>query len=101
MVCYYNALQYIHLSTHIAYHIPNWRITTRAVKTNNCANVFCRAPGKLCYRCSLYTFCKYLGTLEGIFIIESIVEHISQTIGVPSEIVKQKNLYEKGQVMLK
>jgi len=40
-----------------------------------------------------------VGALEGIFIIESIVEHVSQTLEVSSEIVKQKNLYEKGQVI--
>jgi len=40
-----------------------------------------------------------IGKLEGIFMIESIVEHISQTLDVPSEIVKEKNFYEKGQVM--
>ena len=40
-----------------------------------------------------------VGALEGIFIIESIVEHVSEALEVSSEIVKQKNLYEKGQVM--
>lgn len=33
-----------------------------------------------------------------MFIIESIMEHVGETLGIPSEVVKQKNLYEKGQV---
>ena len=40
----------------------------------------------------------YLGSLPAIFIIESIMEHIGKALGIPSETVKQKNLYEKGEV---
>ena len=39
-----------------------------------------------------------LGSLPAIFIIESIMEHVGETLGIPAETVKQKNLYEKGQV---
>ncbi|XP_065894835.1 uncharacterized protein [Dysidea avara] len=65
-----------------AYHIPHWHVTPKAVKTNNCANTFCRSPG----------------SFQGIFIIESVMEHIGETLGIPSESVKQKNMYEKGQL---
>ena len=39
-----------------------------------------------------------LGSLPAIFIIESIMEHVGEALGIPAETVKQKNLYEKGQV---
>ena len=41
-----------------------------------------------------------LGSLPAIFIIESIMEHVGEALGIPSETVKQKNLYEKGQVVM-
>ena len=43
-------------------------------------------------------FVVLLGSIQAIFIIESLMEHIGETLGIPSETVKQKNLYEKGQV---
>jgi len=44
-------------------------------------------------------FVVLLGSVQAIFIIESVMEHIGETLGIPSETVKQKNLYEKGQVL--
>ncbi|XP_065883616.1 xanthine dehydrogenase-like isoform X2 [Dysidea avara] len=64
-----------------AYHIPNWHVTPKLVKTNIAANTPCRSPG----------------SLPVVFMIESIMEHIGDTLGMPSETIKQKNLYEKGQ----
>ena len=49
-------------------------------------------------RICIYIYLQLLGSLPAIFIIETIMEHIGETLGIPSETVKQKNLYEKGQV---
>ena len=38
------------------------------------------------------------GTLPAIFIMEAIMQHVGEALGVPPENVKEKNLYEKGQV---
>ena len=52
--------------------------------------------------CNIVTYeelcVQLLGSLPAIFITETIMEHIGEALDIPSEIVKQKNLYEKGQV---
>lgn len=45
----------------IAYHVPNWLVTSRQCKTNTASNTYCRSPGK-CYNFSHNSFamCKVL-----------------------------------------
>ena len=52
------------------------------------------------YVCTVIFCVQLLGSLPAIFIIETIMEHIGEELGIPSETVKQKNLYEKGQVLM-
>ena len=65
-----------------AYHVPNWDIVIKAVKTNTAANCACRSPG----------------TLPGIFIMESMMDHIAHSLQLDVETVKRANLYQKDQV---
>ena len=65
-----------------AYHVPNWDITIKAVKTNTDANCACRSPG----------------TLPGSFIMESMMDHIAHSLQLDVEAVKRVNLYQKDQV---
>ena len=65
-----------------AYHVPNWLITTHACRTNTPANTFCRSPG----------------TVPGIYIMEAMMEHVANSLGLDVEIFKAANLYQQGQV---
>lgn len=65
-----------------AYFCENWRIHPVAVKTHTPANTFCRAPG----------------TTPGIFIIETVMEHVAQELGMDPLQFKGINLYQRGQV---
>ncbi|XP_052261039.1 uncharacterized protein LOC127865162 isoform X4 [Dreissena polymorpha] len=65
-----------------AYYCPNWHMVPVAVQTNTPSNSYCRAPG----------------STPGIFIMETIMQHISKTLCKDSTEVKQLNLYKKGQV---
>ena len=49
----------------------------------------------------IFTLYIYTGTLPAIFIIEAIMQSVAEALGVPPEVVKEKNLYEKGQVKRK
>ena len=68
-----------------AYHVPNWDITTKAVKTHTAANCACRSPG----------------TLPAIFIAESMMDHVARSLQMDVEDVKKANLYQKDQVAKK
>ena len=67
-----------------AYHVANWDITTKAVKTHTAANCACRSPG----------------TLPAIFIAESMMDHVARSLQLDVEDVKKANLYQKDQVTL-
>ena len=42
---------------------------------------------------------KYItGTLPGVFIMESMIEHVAVAVGKSAEDVKRANLYKQGQV---
>ncbi|KAK3581541.1 hypothetical protein CHS0354_031882 [Potamilus streckersoni] len=64
------------------YYCPNWHMIPVAVKTNSPSHTYCRAPG----------------STPGIFIMETIMEHIAKELGVDPTQVKTLNLYQKGQV---
>ncbi|WAR26952.1 XDH1-like protein [Mya arenaria] len=65
-----------------AYYCPNWHMVPVAVQTNTPSHTYCRAPA----------------STPGIFVMETIMQHVSKTLGkVPAE-VKQLNLYKQGQV---
>ncbi|KAL4224843.1 hypothetical protein ACF0H5_015539 [Mactra antiquata] len=65
-----------------AYYCPNWHMIPVAVQTNTPSNSYCRAPA----------------STPGIFIMETIIEHIGNTLGKLPEDIKQLNLYKKGQI---
>ena len=65
-----------------AYHVPNWDITIKAVKTHTAANCSCRSPG----------------SFPAIFIAESMMDHVARSLQMDVEDVKKANLYQKDQV---
>lgn len=65
-----------------AYHVPNWDIVIKAMKTHTAANISCRSPG----------------TLPGIFIAESMMDHVARSLQLDVEQVKRANFYQKDQV---
>ena len=65
-----------------AYHVPNWDVVTKAVKTHMAANCACRSPG----------------TLPAIFIAESMMDHVARSLQLDVEAVKRANFYQKDQV---
>ncbi|XP_052067277.1 uncharacterized protein LOC127706661 [Mytilus californianus] len=64
-----------------AYYCENWKITPKTVKTNKPCNTYCRAPG----------------STPGIFIMESIMEHVAKELQLDPTDVRVLNLYQKGQ----
>ncbi|XP_071122788.1 uncharacterized protein [Mytilus edulis] len=64
-----------------AYYCENWKINPKTVKTNKPCNTYCRAPG----------------STPGIFIMESIMEHIAKELQLDPTDVRVLNLYQKGQ----
>lgn len=66
-----------------AYHVPNWLVTSRQCKTNTASNTYCRSPG----------------TVPGIFISESMMDHLARSLSKDVEEVKKANLYKQGQVL--
>ena len=64
------------------YHVPNWDIVTKLVKTHTAANCACRSPG----------------TLPAIFISESMMDHVACSLQLDVEAVKRANFYQKDQV---
>ena len=40
------------------------------------------------------------GTAPGIFIMESMIDHVARSLGMDVESVKRANLYTQGQVLL-
>ena len=40
----------------------------------------------------------FAGSVPAVFIMETIMQHVGESLGIPPETVKQKNLYVKGQV---
>ncbi|CAC5385055.1 XDH [Mytilus coruscus] len=64
-----------------AYYCENWKLTPVAVKTNKPMNTYCRAPG----------------STPGIFVMESIMEHVAKELDLDPTYVRTLNLYKKGQ----
>ena len=56
----------------------------KAVKTHTAANISCRSPG----------------TLPGIFIAESMMDHVARSLQLDVEQVKRANFYQKDQVAI-
>ncbi|CAG2214889.1 XDH [Mytilus edulis] len=64
-----------------AYYCENWKLTPVAVKTNKPMNTYCRAPG----------------STPGIFVMESIMEHVAKELHLDPTYLRTVNLYKKGQ----
>ncbi|XP_043920190.1 xanthine dehydrogenase-like [Protopterus annectens] len=64
------------------YKCSNWHIKPIALKTNIPATTWCRAPG----------------SLQNIFFIETVMEHIASYLSLDPIDVKQRNLYAKGDI---
>ncbi|XP_020903902.1 xanthine dehydrogenase isoform X2 [Exaiptasia diaphana] len=64
-----------------AYHCGNWKITPIACKTNLASNTWVRSPS----------------SIQAIFIMETILEHVAKALNKTPEEVRQVNLYKKGQ----
>ncbi|XP_065067041.1 uncharacterized protein LOC135692714 isoform X3 [Rhopilema esculentum] len=66
-----------------AYYCPNWNIRNIDCKTNTPFNTFVRAPGHV----------------QGMFIGETIIEHVASFLGKNNSVqIKELNLYKNGQV---
>ena len=65
-----------------AYYCPKWKLTPHFVVTNTPANTSARAPG----------------CCPAIFIIETIMDHVAQTLNISPDEIRYSNLYEQGQV---
>ena len=65
-----------------AYYCPNWHIEGIAVMTDTPSTTFCRGPGMA----------------PGIFIMETIMEHVANTMKQDPLVFKKMNFYETGQV---
>ncbi|KAL3841843.1 hypothetical protein ACJMK2_019942 [Sinanodonta woodiana] len=65
-----------------AYYCENWTVTPIAVKTNKPAITACRSPG----------------SLPGIYIMETIMEHVSKSLNKDPTDIRVMNLYQQGQV---
>ncbi|EDO44966.1 predicted protein, partial [Nematostella vectensis] len=66
-----------------AYYCANWKINAIPCRTNTASNTWCRAPG----------------SIQAVFIMESIMEHVAKSLGKTPEDVRQVNLYQKNQVL--
>ncbi|XP_032242989.2 xanthine dehydrogenase/oxidase-like [Nematostella vectensis] len=66
-----------------AYYCANWKINAIPCRTNTASNTWCRAPG----------------SIQAVFIMESIMEHVAKSLGKTPEDVRQVNLYQKNQTM--
>lgn len=64
-----------------AYYCPNWDLIPKAVKTNTPMNTYCRAPG----------------STPGIFIMETIMEHVAKELVMDPTAIRTLNLYNQGQ----
>jgi len=60
-----------------AYYFANWQMTTKVAWTNSPARTAMRAPGEI----------------QGSYMIESIIEHVSAITGVPSQLIRERNMY--------
>ena len=65
-----------------AYFCPNWQVTPYLCKTNTAANTYVRGPG--CF--------------PAIFSMETAMDHVAQSLGLPPDQVRAANLYQAGQV---
>jgi xanthine dehydrogenase/oxidase len=65
-----------------AYNIPNWLLLPKGCKTNTPSNTWCRAPG----------------SVPATFIIETLLEHVGQSLGLSYEQVRFANMYSNGDV---
>ena len=43
--------------------------------------------------------CVSAGTCPGIFIMESMIDHVAKSLGLNPDNVRRANLYKKGQVL--
>ena len=84
-----------------AYKCPNWLVTPYSCKTNTCSNTACRSPGlsilffvPFCIGSVLMSLST--GTVNAIFIMESMMEHVARSLGLDVEQVKDNNLYKQG-----
>ncbi|KAK3726979.1 hypothetical protein QZH41_014709, partial [Actinostola sp. cb2023] len=64
-----------------AYRCANWKVTPVPCKTNLASNTWCRSPS----------------SIQAIFIMETIMEHVAKSLNKTPDEVRQANLYKKGQ----
>ncbi|KAK3736528.1 hypothetical protein QZH41_004418 [Actinostola sp. cb2023] len=64
------------------YYCPSWKISHHTLLTNKANTTYCRAPGQV----------------QSVFIIESIMEHVAKALNKTPEEIREKNLYQEGQV---
>ena len=60
-----------------AYYVPALRVTGRAAKTNLASNTAFRG----------------FGGPQGMLVIEEIIDRVARTLGLPPEVVRERNLY--------
>nr|XP_045608547.1 xanthine dehydrogenase/oxidase-like [Procambarus clarkii] len=62
------------------YSCPNWLVTPQFVLTNTPCNTWCRTPG----------------TLEGVTLMEEILEHVAQELNIDPVELRKRNLMPDG-----
>lgn len=51
-----------------------------------------------CCESLIITFISFAASTPGVFIMETIIEHVASVLGMDPTAVRQQNLYQKGQV---
>lgn len=69
---------------HSGYNYDTWNITGSIVQTDMPGNCYCRAPGNVsviaCLKNVVLNMNSYLGSVEGIGMIEHVMDHISHVV---------------------
>lgn len=65
-----------------AYYCPNWQVVSTVCRTNTPSNTATRSPG----------------CLPAVFIMETVMDHVANKIGVDVSSFRKSNIYEQGQV---
>lgn len=102
-----------------AYNIPNWLVKGKVCRTHTPCNTWTRSPGThvtaqtamlLAHTpCSVVTAIHTpavptalptAGSVPAVFIIESVLDHVGKSLGIPQEEVRLVNLYNQDDLTL-
>lgn len=76
--------QVLGLQIQSAYKIPNIKLTVRAYKTNLPSNTAMRG----------------FGIPQALMIMENVISHVADTLGVEANVIQERNLLRDGDTLL-